>query len=98
MNTKKKVIHHTMGSRGYAGKEETWQEQEEKAIQLGATPATANWTERSKRFILGHGVVLIAENRLEFKTDQVKQVVEMIEKSHAEPEEGTFVPSRIWMS
>jgi hypothetical protein len=28
MNTKKKGIHHTMGSRGYAGKEETWQEQE----------------------------------------------------------------------
>jgi hypothetical protein len=45
MNTKKKVIHHTMGSRGYAGKEETSQEHEEKAIQFGATPATANWTE-----------------------------------------------------
>jgi hypothetical protein len=42
MNAKKKVHHHTTGSRGYAGKEETWQEQEEKAIQLGATPATAN--------------------------------------------------------
>jgi hypothetical protein len=41
MNTKKKVIHHTTGSHGYAGKEETWQEQEEKAIQSGATPATA---------------------------------------------------------
>jgi hypothetical protein len=65
-----------------------------KAIQSGATPVTTNWTERSKRFILGHGAVLIAESRLEFKTDQVKQVVEMIEKSHAEPEEGTFVPSR----
>jgi hypothetical protein len=25
-NTKKKVIHHTMGSHGYARKEETWQE------------------------------------------------------------------------
>jgi hypothetical protein len=24
MNTKKKVIHHTTGSRGYAGKEKTW--------------------------------------------------------------------------
>jgi hypothetical protein len=42
MNTKKKVLHHTMGSRGYAGKEETWQEQEEKAIQLGATLVIAN--------------------------------------------------------
>jgi hypothetical protein len=42
MNPKKKVLHHTMCSRGYLGKEETWQEQEEKAIQLGATPATAN--------------------------------------------------------
>jgi hypothetical protein len=42
MNVKKKVIHHTTCSHGYAGKEETWQEQEEKAIQLGATPATAN--------------------------------------------------------
>jgi hypothetical protein len=41
-NTKKKVLHHTMGSRGYAGKEETWQEQEEKAIQLGATLVIAN--------------------------------------------------------
>jgi hypothetical protein len=30
---------------GYARKEETWQEQEEKAIQLSATPVTANWTE-----------------------------------------------------
>jgi hypothetical protein len=45
MNAKKKVLHHTMGSHGYAGKEETWQEQEEKAIQLGATPVTTNWTE-----------------------------------------------------
>jgi hypothetical protein len=26
MNVKKNVIHHTTGSRGYAGKEETWQE------------------------------------------------------------------------
>jgi hypothetical protein len=42
MNTKKKVLHPTTGSRGYAGKEETCQEQEEKAIQLGATPAIAN--------------------------------------------------------
>jgi hypothetical protein len=45
MNVKKKVIHHTMGSRGYAGKEETWQEYEEKVIQLGATHAITNWTE-----------------------------------------------------
>jgi hypothetical protein len=43
---------------------------------------------------LGHGAVLTAEGRLEFKTDQVKQVVEMIEKAHAELEECTFVPSR----
>jgi hypothetical protein len=53
-------------------------EKEEKAIQLGATPATANWIERSKRFILGHGAVLTAEGRLEFKTDKVKEVAEMI--------------------
>jgi hypothetical protein len=58
------------------------------------TPATANWIERSKRFVLGHGTVLTAEGRMEFKTNQVKQVVEMIEKAHAESEEGTFVPSR----
>jgi hypothetical protein len=45
MNVKKKVIHHTTGSRGYVGKEETWQEQEEKAIQSGTIPPTANWTE-----------------------------------------------------
>jgi hypothetical protein len=32
MNAKKKVIHHTSDSRGYVGKEETWEEQEEKAI------------------------------------------------------------------
>jgi hypothetical protein len=32
MNAKKKVIHHTSDSRGYAGKEETWEEHEEKAI------------------------------------------------------------------
>jgi dTDP-D-glucose 4,6-dehydratase len=43
---------------------------------------------------LGHGVVLKAEGRLEFKTDKVKQVVEMIKKAHAKSEEGTFVPSR----
>jgi hypothetical protein len=48
MNGKKKVLHHTMGSHGYAWKEENWREQEEKAIQLGATPATANWTEQTK--------------------------------------------------
>jgi hypothetical protein len=69
MNAKKKVIHHTTSSRGYVGKEETWQEQGEKAIQMGATPATASWTEWSKRFVLGHGSVLTAEDRLEFKTD-----------------------------
>jgi hypothetical protein len=43
MNMKKKVIHITTGSRGYVGKEETWQEQKEKAIQSGATPATVKW-------------------------------------------------------
>jgi hypothetical protein len=35
MNVKKKVIHHTTGSRGYVGKEETWQEQEEKINPIG---------------------------------------------------------------
>jgi hypothetical protein len=94
MNAKKKVLHHTTGSRGYAGKEETWQEREEKAIQLGATSATTNWTEQSNRFVLGHGAVLTVEGILEFKTDKVKKVVEMIEKAYAESEEGTFVPSR----
>jgi hypothetical protein len=43
---------------------------------------------------LGHGAVLIAEGRLEFKTDKVKEVAEMIEKAHTDSEEGTFVPSR----
>jgi dTDP-D-glucose 4,6-dehydratase len=61
---------------------------------LGATPATSNCTERSKRFVLGHGAVLTAEGRLEFKTDNVKEVVEIIEKAHAKLEEDTFVPSR----
>jgi hypothetical protein len=45
MNAKKNVIHYTTGSRGYAGKEETLQEKEEKAVQLGVTPMIANWTE-----------------------------------------------------
>jgi hypothetical protein len=45
MNVNKKVIHHTTGSRCYAGKEETWQEPEEKAIQLSVTPVIAHWTE-----------------------------------------------------
>jgi hypothetical protein len=94
MNVKKKVLHHTTGSRGYARKEESWQEQEQKAIQLGAAPVIANWTKRSKRFVLGHGAVLTAEGRMEFKTDKVKEVVEMIEKAHAESKQGTFVPSR----
>jgi hypothetical protein len=43
---------------------------------------------------LGHRAVLTAEGRLEFKTHKVKEVAKMIEKSHAEVEEGTFVPSR----
>jgi hypothetical protein len=94
MNVKKKVIHHTTGSCGYAGKEETWQEQEEKAIQLGATPATINWTEQSKRFILSHGVFLTAKGKLEFNIDKVKQVAEMIDKAHTELEEGAFLPSK----
>jgi hypothetical protein len=42
MNAKKKVIHHITGSHGYAGKEETWQEQKEKAIKSGATHVTTN--------------------------------------------------------
>jgi hypothetical protein len=94
MNMKKKVIHHITGSRGYAGKEETWQNQEEKAIQSGATPTTTNWSKQHKRFVLGHGAVLTADGRMKFKIDKVKQVAEMIEKAHTESEEGTFVPSR----
>jgi hypothetical protein len=31
---------------------------------------------------------------MEFKTNKVKEVAEMIEKAHAISEEGTFVPSR----
>jgi hypothetical protein len=61
---------------------------------LGATPATANCTEQSKRFVLGHWAILTAEARLEFKTDKVKEVAKMIEKAHVELEEGKFVPSR----
>jgi hypothetical protein len=94
MNTEKKVLHHTIGSRGYARKEETWKVHDEKVVQLGATPMTANWIERSKRFVLGHGVVLTGEGKLEFKTDKVKEAAEMIEKAHDELEICTFVPSR----
>jgi hypothetical protein len=54
----------------------------------------ANRTERSKRFILDHGAVLTAEGRLEFKTDKVKEVAEMVRNALVESEEGTFVPSR----
>jgi hypothetical protein len=43
---------------------------------------------------LDYGAILTAEGRLEFKTDKVKEVAEMIEKAHVESEEGTFVPSR----
>jgi hypothetical protein len=43
---------------------------------------------------LGHGAIIIAEGRLEFKIDKVKQVAEMIEKAHVESVEGTCVPSR----
>jgi dTDP-D-glucose 4,6-dehydratase len=43
---------------------------------------------------LGHGAILGAEGRLEFKTNQVKQVADMIEKAHTESGEDTFVPSR----
>jgi hypothetical protein len=43
---------------------------------------------------LGHGAVLTAEGRMEFKTNKVKEVMEMIEKAHAKSEESTFVPSR----
>jgi hypothetical protein len=43
---------------------------------------------------LGHGAVLTAEGKLEFKMDKVKKVVEMIDKAHAESEDGTFVSSR----
>jgi ribosomal protein S17E len=31
---------------------------------------------------------------MKFKTNQVKQVAEMIEKAYVESKEGTFVPSR----
>jgi hypothetical protein len=43
---------------------------------------------------LSHGDVLTAEGRLEFKTNKVKKVVEMIDKAHAKSEEDTFVPYR----
>jgi hypothetical protein len=43
---------------------------------------------------LGRGAILTVEGRLEFKTNKVKEVAEMIEKAHAESEEGTFVPFR----
>jgi hypothetical protein len=43
---------------------------------------------------LGHGSVLTTEGRLEFKTDNMKEVMKMIEKAHTKLEEGTFVPSR----
>jgi hypothetical protein len=64
------LIHHKTSSRGYARKEEIWQERKEKVIQSGATPATTNWTEQSKRLILGHGVMLTIEGKLEFKADK----------------------------
>jgi hypothetical protein len=43
---------------------------------------------------LGHGAILTSEGRLEFKTDKVKQVAEMIEKTHIESEVGTFLTPR----
>jgi hypothetical protein len=38
--------------------------------------------------------MLTIEGKLEFKADKVKQVMEKIDKAHAESEEDTFMPSR----
>jgi hypothetical protein len=43
---------------------------------------------------LSHVAVLTTKGKLEFKTDKVKQMVKIIDKTHSESKEGTFVPSR----
>ncbi|GJN19733.1 hypothetical protein PR202_gb07039 [Eleusine coracana subsp. coracana] len=93
-NAKKNLYPHRTGSCGYAGKVATFQEMEEKVIRMGNTPMTAKYTERSKRYLYGHGVYLTEEGNLAFKSDEVKGLVESIDKAHDESSSGTFQPSR----
>lgn len=56
LNSKKNIIPHRLGSRGYAKKVPKWDRQEEEMVERGVTHATADWEPDPKRFILERGV------------------------------------------
>ena len=82
MNAKKNLYPHRMGSCGYVGKKDDFQKMEEKVTLTGNTLVTATWTERSKRYIYGHGVSLTPKGDLTFVSDEMRELAERVEKAH----------------
>ena len=51
-NTSKKVYHHTLGQGGYKLEIPKWEKMEQDLLDRGIQPATMNWPERSRTWVL----------------------------------------------
>ena len=54
-NATNKIFHHKLGTGGYKTAEPKWDQAKAAMRAQGITPATQNWSRRSRNWILGHG-------------------------------------------
>jgi hypothetical protein len=101
-NARKKIYHHHMGSKGYAGCMPQWDALEEKFRAAGITPEPAKWNERARNWFYGHGGTLDAQGKALYNQRHrdnpqgfaAMLPIEKIRTSHKDVEEGRFVPDR----
>jgi hypothetical protein len=101
-NARKKIYHHKMGSKGYAGCMPQWDALEEKFRAAGITPEPANWNVRARNWFYGHGGTLDAQGKALYNQRHrdnpqgfaAMLPIEKIRTSHKDVEEGRFVPDR----
>ena len=96
-NARKKIYHHHMGSKGYAGCMPQWDALEEKFRAAGITPEPAKWNKRARLWFYGHGGTLDAKGKAIYNQrhrDNPLLPIEKIRTSHEDVEAGRFVPDR----
>jgi len=98
LNAAKKEYHHVLGPGGYKTAAPKWEKRDADLIAKGVTPETAEFPERSKRWLYGHGASLDPETGKlvprEKNKEKIQTVTKEIVKAIEKVQKGTFKPDR----
>jgi hypothetical protein len=94
-NAKKKIYHHTMGSKGYKGVIHKMMEEEAALAAKGIETETHGWSRRAKLWFYGMGGRLHPETgKCVFTRKMLETPIANLKKAMKEIMDGTFIPDR----